>query len=95
MTPEEKAMTAFPFTKGTNQMNQMPEQMEMYVILVGNPRDGFRVIGPFKTGDDADEYIDTEPENVDWMTVVPLEVPAYETGLRQFGVVVEGDVTQE
>ena len=76
-------------------MNQMPEQMEMYIILVGNPRDGFRVIGPFKTGDDADEYIDTEPENVDWMTVVPLEVPAYETGLRQFGVVVEGDVTQE
>ena len=32
-------------------MNQMPEQMEMYVILVGNPRDGFRVIGPFKTGE--------------------------------------------
>ena len=76
-------------------MNQMPEQMEMYVILVGNPRDGFRAIGPFKTGDDADEYIDTEPENVDWMTVVPLEVPAKATGLRQFGVVVEGDVTQE
>lgn len=49
MTPDEKAMTAFPFTKGTNQINQMPEQMEMYVILVGNPRDGFRAIGPFKT----------------------------------------------
>ena len=76
-------------------MNQMPEQMEMHVILVGNPRDGFRVIGPFKTGDDADEYIDTEPENVDWMTVVPLEVPANATGLRQFDVLVEGDVTQE
>ena len=34
--------------------------MEMHVILVGNPRDGYRVIGPFKTGDDADNYIDTD-----------------------------------
>ena len=29
------------------------------------------------------------------MTVVRLEVAANEFGLRQFGVVVEGDVTQE
>ena len=50
--------------------------MEMHVILVGNPRDGYRVIGPFKTGDDADNYIDTEPNDVDWMTAMPLETPS-------------------
>ena len=31
--------------------------MGMHVILVGTPRDGYRVIGPFKTGSDAHDFI--------------------------------------
>jgi hypothetical protein len=50
----------------------------MYVILMGNPADGFVVIGPFSNRDDAHKYLLAEDayENV-W--IVDLQQPAKET----------------
>lgn len=49
--------------------------MGMHVLLVGNPIDGFRVIGPFKTADHAIEAGEG-PSSVgdDWW-IAPLEAP--------------------
>ena len=51
----------------------------MYVILMGNPADGFVVIGPFAEHEDAVEYIDSEPSRHENMWIVDLQQPAKET----------------
>lgn len=45
--------------------------MEMYVLIVGNILDGIRVIGPFKTKDDAILY--TFTNNFDDAIIAPME----------------------
>lgn len=39
--------------------------MEKYIVIMGNPVDGFDYIGPFNSFDEADEYVANErnPEN--------------------------------
>jgi len=48
----------------------------LQIILVGNPRDGYRALGPFRTRDAVEEYIAREPVDCDSMTVIPLEAQA-------------------
>ena len=45
------------------------------VILMGNPVDGFVVIGPFNHLDDAVAYIDSDPEGGE-MWLCELQAPA-------------------
>ena len=49
-----------------------------HVILVGNPRDGYHVIGPFETGFDANEFefksTTTDSDCYDSL-MMPLEAP--------------------
>lgn len=51
----------------------MDEYMGMHVLITGNPVDGFKVYGPFKTGIDAAEAGDDVPDS-DWWTM-PLHAP--------------------
>ena len=50
----------------------------MHVVVVGNPFDGMTIYGPFATGDEANEWANsndkTDLDNVDWW-VLRLESP--------------------
>lgn len=49
--------------------------MGMHVVLTGNPVDGFGVLGPFATADEATEWADEALDrDVDWW-VTPLNAP--------------------
>ena len=45
-----------------------------YILIYGNPVDGFQVVGPFPTREAADEYRDTGP-NPDRVTLTRLYAP--------------------
>jgi hypothetical protein len=47
----------------------------LHCILVGNPSDGFRVIGPFACMKDARKYIDSEPYREN-MWIAEMDMPA-------------------
>ena len=55
----------------------MKNMMKLHVILVGNPRDGYHVIGPFENGQAANDYEFMACEPEDWF-VMPLEAPGFE-----------------
>lgn len=46
-------------------------EMGMHVVLVGNPVDGFQVVGPFKTAEDAVFWAEDTLDG-EWCTA-PLE----------------------
>jgi hypothetical protein len=46
--------------------------MGMHVVVIGNPIDGFRVVGPFKTSEDAFQFEEGVDESC-WS--MPLEAP--------------------
>ena len=48
----------------------MPE----YVLVIGNPVDGVRIVGPFPDPEDVDEYAETHERNEEWW-MVTLELP--------------------
>ena len=50
--------------------------MTQYVILMGNPADGFVVIGPFADRDKAIAYMESEPSSSESMWIVELQEPA-------------------
>lgn len=52
--------------------------MRPFIVMRGNPADGFRFVGPFETSDDAVEYIDKCVGNEEAWVVELLE-PEYET----------------
>lgn len=45
-----------------------------YILIFGNPVDGFQVVGPFPTREAADAYRDTGP-NPDRVTLTRLYAP--------------------
>lgn len=47
--------------------------MGMHVVMFGNPVDGFKIFGPFKTGDDAARWASEEVDDTWW--IAPLEHP--------------------
>jgi hypothetical protein len=48
-----------------------------YVVLIGNPADGFIVVGPFESAYDAERYLETERDKSDcW--ILELYKPAYD-----------------
>lgn len=49
----------------------------MFVVIHGNPADGFGYIGPFPDGEAANDYADTALRGEDWW-VVALQSPAQE-----------------
>jgi hypothetical protein len=46
-------------------------KMSLYIVVTGNPADGFEHIGPFKQEHYASEWADTWLPDLDWW-VVPL-----------------------
>ncbi len=46
---------------------------QLYVVTIGNPFDGMRLVGPFDDGEAANEYADNHQD--DWW-VVKLDAPA-------------------
>lgn len=42
--------------------------MDMFVLVIGNPIDGLKFIGPFYTSDAAIEYADENAEDAFWIT---------------------------
>jgi hypothetical protein len=52
--------------------------MGMHVVLVGNPVDGLTIYGPFTTGEDANDWADSNVKNEDWWAA-PLASSATET----------------
>jgi hypothetical protein len=46
-----------------------------YLIVCGNPIDGFRYIGPFTTHDDAADYLDRTPNRDEPMWITDLDEP--------------------
>jgi hypothetical protein len=51
--------------------------MGMHVVVYGNPIDGVFIVGPFKTGEDAMRYGETEHDAQNWW-IAPLHAPAEE-----------------
>jgi hypothetical protein len=41
----------------------------LWVVVVGNPFDGIRLIGPFEDGNDANEWADENCNNEEWWVV--------------------------
>lgn len=41
----------------------------LWVVVVGNPFDGIRLIGPFEDGNDANEWADENCDTEDWWVV--------------------------
>jgi hypothetical protein len=52
-----------------------------HVMLIGNPADGFVVVGPFPDHDAAVRYMETDPEK-ESMWIVELHAPAQEEDER-------------
>ena len=48
----------------------------MYIVIKGDPVDGFSYIGPFNSTDDAEAYMDAESNDTTWM--LQLESPHQE-----------------
>ena len=42
-------------------------QKIMWIVIKGDPVDGFEYIGPFSSTDDAEAYMDTESNDTTWM----------------------------
>ena len=54
-----------------------------YVILTGDPADGFAVTGPFETVDEASHYLDFDLHGEDaW--IVELHAPALPKGVTDY-----------
>ena len=49
--------------------------MEKFIVVMGNPVDGFIHIGPFDTFEDGTDYMEEERHNAD-MWLVLLQEPA-------------------
>lgn len=43
--------------------------MGLSVIVLGNPFDGLSIVGPFATGDEANEWADLHASGEDWWCV--------------------------
>lgn len=50
--------------------------MGMSVVLIGSPISGFRVVGPFKTLDDAEDYAGNVEDAEAWAMSLEAPVPA-------------------
>lgn len=37
-----------------------------YVLVIGNPGDGFQIVGPFEDGNDANEWADAHARGMEW-----------------------------
>ena len=48
----------------------------MYCILMGNPMEGFVVVGPFEHREHAAAYLASEPASTENMFIVEMSVPA-------------------
>lgn len=48
---------------------------KQYVLMIGNPADGFVVVGPFADHDQAQRYMEAEAD-VESMWIVELNAPA-------------------
>lgn len=48
-------------------------KLGMHVVLMGNPVDGLKVFGPFKTPDDAVRWAGEEIDDTWW--IAPLAAP--------------------
>jgi hypothetical protein len=46
---------------------------ELHVLIVGNPFEGFKIIGPFASFDEADEYALKHAVGENWVS--ELEAP--------------------
>jgi hypothetical protein len=55
--------------------------MGMSVVLIGSPISGFRVVGPFKTYEDAEEYAGNVEDEEAWVTL--LEAPEPPTPITE------------
>lgn len=49
--------------------------MQQYVIMMGNPADGFVIVGPFNDRDTALAYMESEPPSSENMWIVDLQSP--------------------
>lgn len=49
---------------------------QQYIILMGNPKDGFRAIGPFASKGFALDYLRADPSSGLDMCLMPLDAPA-------------------
>ena len=47
--------------------------MNKYIIMYGNPIEGFTFVGPFDTKQEAIEYVDAEPTDYDTCIAELLE----------------------
>ncbi len=56
--------------------------MQQYILTYGNPADGFKYIGPFDCGDDANEYGDIWLHQHDWWVIL-LQKPASEEEVEE------------
>jgi hypothetical protein len=52
----------------------------LYIVVYGNPADGFRHIGPFADYVDAERYMDQERSQQN-LWIVELDAPAEDQGL--------------
>ncbi len=52
-------------------------QHEQFILIYGNPIDGFSYVGPFDSRDDASQYAEDDAP-ADWW-IVTLDAPAYAT----------------
>lgn len=48
---------------------------EQFIVIYGNPTDGFNHVGPFSCRDDAVNYAESEPYNGNWW-ITRLDAPA-------------------
>jgi hypothetical protein len=55
-------------------------EREQYVVAFGSPADGFEYVGPFASGEDANEYGDMWLGDHDWWAIL-LQAPAPDPGL--------------
>ena len=53
-------------------------QPEQFIVIYGNPIDGFAHVGPFNSRDEAVLYAESEPYNGNWF-ITMLDAPAIAT----------------
>lgn len=58
---------------------------EQYVVAFGTPADGFEYVGPFASGEDANEYGDMWLGDHDWWAIL-LQQPATDTPMATCSV---------
>ena len=51
--------------------------MQKFIVVMGNPVDGFTHIGPFEFWEDANKYCEDDPSPFD-MWVVMLQEPSHD-----------------